>query len=73
MFNIITLIVSDFLIVYDINFSCNALMMNIYYIQSHAALLGRGKKETSHKNLVISTLSEKLCSIPSSKSVKGGI
>lgn len=47
MFNIITLIVSDFLIVCDINFNCNALMMNIYYIQSHAASLRRGKKEPS--------------------------
>lgn len=56
MFNIIISIVSDFLIVYDINVNFNALMINIYSIQNHAASLGRGKKEPSYKNLVIKTL-----------------
>lgn len=56
MFNIIILIVSDCLIVYDINVNFNALKINVYSIQSHADSLGRGKKEPSYKNLVIKTL-----------------
>lgn len=46
-FNILTLIISDILIIRVINSKCNALMMSIYYIQSHAASLGTGKEEPS--------------------------
>lgn len=51
MFYIVTLIVTDSLFFYDINYNCNALMMNIYYIQSSAVSLGRGMNEVSYKYL----------------------
>lgn len=48
-------------------------MISIYYILSHAASLGTGKEEIYWKNLVESSVSEKLYSIKSSKTVKGEI
>lgn len=47
MFNIIVLIISDILITCVIDSNYNALIMSIYYIQSHAASLGTGKEEPS--------------------------